>query len=96
MAQWRGASRRATVRNKIARGIVTKPNPKFSRLPVDADVLRKRTRMNFELSVPYRLGILLAISGFCATLAGCVNKAQPNFERPPAPVVVSTAVSQDV
>jgi multidrug efflux system membrane fusion protein len=25
-----------------------------------------------------------------------VNKAQPNFERPPAPVVVSTAVSQDV
>jgi multidrug efflux system membrane fusion protein len=49
--------------------------------------------MNFEQSLPYRLGILLAIS---ATLAGCVNKAQPNFERPPAPVVVSTAVSQDV
>src|SRR5690348_5670437 len=38
----------------------------------------------------------LAISGLCATLAGCVNKAQPNFQRPPAPVVVSTAVSQDV
>ena len=52
--------------------------------------------MNFEQSLPYRLGILLAISGLCATLAGCVNKAQPNFERPPAPVVVSTAVSQDV
>ena len=52
--------------------------------------------MNFEQSLPYRLGILLAISGICATLAGCVNKAQPNFERPPAPVVVSTAVSQDV
>lgn len=52
--------------------------------------------MNFEQSLPCRLGILLAISGFCATLAGCVNKAQPNFERPPAPVVVSTAVSQDV
>jgi membrane fusion protein, multidrug efflux system len=49
--------------------------------------------MNFEQSLPYRLGILLAIS---ATLAGCVNKAQPSFERPPAPVVVSTAVSQDV
>ena len=44
----------------------------------------------------YRLGILLAICGLCATLAGCVNKAQPNFERPPAPVVVATAVSQDV
>ena len=52
--------------------------------------------MNFEQRLPYRLGILLAISGLCATLAGCVNKAQPNFERPPAPVVVSTAVSQDV
>jgi len=52
--------------------------------------------MNFEQGLPYRLGILLAISGLCATLAGCVNKAQPNFERPPAPVVVSTAVSQDV
>lgn len=52
--------------------------------------------MKFEQSLPYRLGILLAISGLCATLAGCVNKAQPNFKRPPAPVVVSTAISQDV
>src|SRR5690349_8645862 len=41
----------------------------------------------------YRLGIVLVIS---ATLAGCANQAQPNFQRPPAPVVVSTAVSQDV
>src|SRR5215813_9433358 len=41
----------------------------------------------------YRLGIVLALS---AALAGCANQAQPNFERPPAPVVVSTAVSQDV
>ncbi len=44
-------------------------------------------------SLGYRLGIVLAV---CAALAGCVNKAQPNFERPPAPVIVSTAVSQDV
>jgi len=44
-------------------------------------------------SFSYRLGILLPL---CALLAGCVNKAQPNFERPPAPVVVSTAVSQNV
>src|ERR1044072_5316808 len=44
-------------------------------------------------SLSCRLGILLVLS---AALAGCVNKAQPNFERPPAPVVVSTAVSQDV
>ena len=49
--------------------------------------------MKFKQVVSYRLGILLAIS---ATLVGCVNKAQQSFERPPAPVVVSTAVSQDV
>ena len=45
------------------------------------------------VSLSYRLGMVLLVS---ATLAGCVNKAQPNFERPPAPVVISTAVSQDV
>ena len=41
---------------------------------------------------------------FCLTLAltatgimaGCANQAQQGFSRPPAPVVVSTAVSQDV
>jgi membrane fusion protein, multidrug efflux system len=52
--------------------------------------------MNFEQSFSHRLALFLAISGLCATLLGCVNKAQPNFARPPAPVVVSTAVSQDV
>lgn len=49
--------------------------------------------MKFLPSLSCRLGIVLVIS---AALAGCVNKAQPNFSRPPAPVVVSTAVSQDV
>ena len=52
--------------------------------------------MKSKQSLSYRLGILLAIGGLCVTLPSCVNKAQPNFERPPAPVVVSTAVSQDV
>lgn len=52
--------------------------------------------MTSKQSLSKRLGIFLAISGLCATLLGCVNKAQQNFERPPAPVVVSTAVSQDV
>src|ERR1043166_426456 len=52
--------------------------------------------MKSKQSLSYRLGILLAIGGLCVTLLSCVNKAQPNFERPPAPVVVSTAVSQDV
>src|SRR5215213_11633342 len=55
--------------------------------------LRKWKSMKFLPSLSYRLGIILLIG---AALAGCVNKAQPNFERPPAPVVVSTAVSQDV
>ena len=40
-----------------------------------------------------RLAIILTIT---AILAGCSNQAQQKFERPPAPVVVSTAVSQDV
>jgi len=52
--------------------------------------------MKSEQSLSYRLQTVLALSGLCVTLAGCVNKAQPNFERPPAPVVVSTAVSQNV
>ncbi|HEU4932867.1 MAG TPA: biotin/lipoyl-binding protein, partial [Pyrinomonadaceae bacterium] len=52
--------------------------------------------MKSKQGFSYRLGVLLAVCGLCATLLGCVNKAQPNFERPPAPVVVSTAVSQDV
>lgn len=52
--------------------------------------------MKSEQSLSNRLGILLAVGALCATLAGCSNQAQQNFERPPAPVVVSTAVSQDV
>lgn len=30
------------------------------------------------------------------SMVGCVNRAQPSFERPPAPVTVTTAVAQDV
>lgn len=52
--------------------------------------------MKCEKSLSYRLGILLVIAGVCAGLTGCANQAQQSFERPPAPVVVSTAVSQDV
>src|SRR5688572_1760594 len=50
--------------------------------------------MKCEQSLSYRLGIALLIAGL--SLAGCVNKAQQNFERPPAPVTVASAVSQDV
>src|ERR1043166_9124978 len=44
----------------------------------------------------YRLGIALLILGALAFLAGCVNKAQQKFERPPAPVNVAPAIAQDV
>ena len=52
--------------------------------------------MTSKQSLSSRLGILLVLSGLCAIFPGCVNKAQQSFERPPAPVVVTTAVSQDV
>ena len=45
---------------------------------------------------PGRLGIALLIPGMLFFLAGCVNKAQQDFARPPAPVTVAAAVSQDV
>jgi multidrug efflux system membrane fusion protein len=52
--------------------------------------------MKRKQGLSYRLGIVLltAVSG--AFLAACVNKAQQNFARPPAPVTVAPAVAQDV
>jgi len=47
-------------------------------------------------SVSFRLNFLLLVAALAAAASGCVNKAQQNFERPPAPVTVTTAVSQDV
>jgi membrane fusion protein, multidrug efflux system len=52
--------------------------------------------MKFEQSLSYRLGIFLLAGAICTALAGCSNQAQQSFSRPPAAVVVSTAVSQDV
>ena len=46
--------------------------------------------------LPGRLGIVSLVAALLLSLAGCVNKAQQNFERPPAPVKVTAAVSQDV
>ena len=44
-----------------------------------------------------RLGIALLLTALSGGLfTGCSSKAQPNFARPPAPVSVATAVSQDV
>ena len=40
---------------------------------------------------------LLYLTGLSACLfTGCVNKAQQNFDRPPAPVTVTEAITQDV
>src|SRR5688572_7618326 len=52
--------------------------------------------MNREQSLSFRLNTLLLIAAFAATTSGCVNQAQQNFVRPPAPVSVTAAVSQDV
>jgi membrane fusion protein, multidrug efflux system len=52
--------------------------------------------MNREHSLSYRLNSLLLVTALAAAASGCVNKAQQNFERPPAPVTVTAAVSQDV
>jgi membrane fusion protein, multidrug efflux system len=38
----------------------------------------------------------LVVSGALSLLAGCEKKAPASFERPPAPVTVATAVTQDV
>lgn len=52
--------------------------------------------MKWQQSLPYRLRIALLLAGAVVFLAGCVNKAQQKFERPPAPVTVAPAVAQDV
>src|ERR1041385_5066333 len=52
--------------------------------------------MKRKQGLSYRLAIALLPLAALASLAGCVNKAQQNFQRPPAPVTVATAVSQDV
>ena len=52
--------------------------------------------MNRVQSLSNRVKSLLLIAALAAASSGCVNKAQQNFERPPAPVTVTAAVSQDV
>src|SRR2546422_9356848 len=45
----------------------------------------------------YRVGMMILVGGLSSVcLTGCVNKAQQNFERPPAPVTVTVATTQDV
>ncbi len=41
-----------------------------------------------------KIGFLIVLDALF--VAGCVNRAQPAFERPPAPVTIAVAVTQDV
>jgi multidrug efflux system membrane fusion protein len=44
-----------------------------------------------------RFGVVLSLAGLSPIFfTGCANKAQQNFERPPAPVSVTVAITQDV
>src|SRR5713226_8402998 len=53
--------------------------------------------MRFDQVWGSRFGIALYLAGLSAAFfTGCTNKAQQSFERPPAPVSVATAVTQDV
>ncbi|HEY8188791.1 MAG TPA: efflux RND transporter periplasmic adaptor subunit [Pyrinomonadaceae bacterium] len=55
------------------------------------------SKNNSLLGLSWTPRILLCLAGLCATLlTGCANKAQQSFDRPPAPVSVSEAISQDV
>src|SRR4029453_13265035 len=49
--------------------------------------------MNSVWNLFCRLALVLTMT---AILAGCANQAQQKFERPPAPVVLSTGGAQDV
>jgi multidrug efflux system membrane fusion protein len=52
--------------------------------------------MKPKQGLSYRLGTALLSLAALVSLAGCVNKAQQHFERPPAPVTVAPAIAQDV
>jgi multidrug efflux system membrane fusion protein len=52
--------------------------------------------MKYDRDSLHRLGVVLLVVQFTSFLTGCVNKAQQKFERPPSPVQVTAAISQDV
>ena len=53
--------------------------------------------MRYNQGRSSRLGSVLYLIGVSACLfTGCANKAQQNFARPPAPVTVTVAITQDV
>ena len=53
--------------------------------------------MRYNRGLTDRLRVVLSVGFLSAVfMMGCVNKAQQSFERPPAPVTVTTVVTQDV
>ena len=53
--------------------------------------------MTFHKGLRYQLAVMFLCGGLLAVvLTGCGSKAQQSFERPPSPVQVTVAVSQDV
>ena len=53
--------------------------------------------MRYNRGLTDRLRVVLSVGCLSAVfITGCVNKAQQSFERPPAPVTVTTVVTQDV
>jgi len=53
--------------------------------------------MKFDQGLYHRVGtVLLVVILTTVLMTGCVNKAQQNFERPPAPVQIAVSTSQDV
>jgi multidrug efflux system membrane fusion protein len=52
--------------------------------------------MKYDRDSLHRLGVVLLVVQLTSFLTGCVNKAQQKFERPPSPVQVNAAISQDV
>jgi membrane fusion protein, multidrug efflux system len=52
--------------------------------------------MNYKERLNSSLVGVLLLGGLAIFAAACTNKAQPSFDRPPAPVSVTEAISQDV
>jgi multidrug efflux system membrane fusion protein len=59
--------------------------------------MKEMYSMRYDPSGSSRFGMMLCLAALLTIfLTGCTNRAQQNFERPPASVSVATAVTQDV
>lgn len=82
------------LRNKSASEVVSQTTPKIY---VKQELMNREQSLSYlPGNLLYRLKTVLFVVTVAAAAAGCVNKAQQNFERPPAPVTVAPAVAQDV